>query len=147
MSLVVFFDWAVINGYLKDNYVKGIELPKIPKSLPKSLSKSQAILVMEAALNYPHKENFLRYRNHAILATFIFAGLRKDELFKLKLDDVNIENRTLFIYGKGGKERIIPMSYKLASILQRYLKERQNCLLYTSPSPRDQRGSRMPSSA
>lgn len=125
MSLVVFFDWALANGHLKENYVKGIELPKIPKSLPKSLSKSQTVMVLEAALNYPHEANFLRYRNHAIFATFIFAGIRKDELLKLTLDDVDIENKSLFISGKGSKERIVPMSYKLAGILERYLKERQ----------------------
>ncbi|WP_299116434.1 tyrosine-type recombinase/integrase [uncultured Winogradskyella sp.] len=126
MSLVVFFDWAVTNKYMEKNYVKGLELPKIPKSLPKNLSKQQAAFILEATLNYPYTKPFLRYRNHAIFATFIFAGIRKDELLRLTLTDVDVENRTLFINGKGEKQRIVPMSFKLANILERYLKERQN---------------------
>ncbi|WP_292942874.1 tyrosine-type recombinase/integrase [Olleya sp. UBA1516] len=125
MTLIVFFDWAVANGHLETNYVKGIELPKIPKSLPKNLSKQQTNLILETTLNFPCSHRFIRYRNHAILSTFVFAGIRKDELFKLTLDDVDIENRTLFINGKGEKQRIIPISYRLAEILKRYLKERQ----------------------
>ena len=125
MSLIVFFDWAVLNKHLDVNHVKGIELPKIPKSLPKNLSKQQTNLILETTLNYPCTHRFIRYRNHAILSTFVFAGIRKDELFKLTLDDVDIQNRTLFINGKGNKQRIIPISYRLAQILERYFKERQ----------------------
>ena len=125
MTLVVFFDWAIANNHLETNYVKGIELPKIPKALPKNLSKQQTNRILETALNFPCSHRFIRYRNHAILSTFVFAGIRKDELFKLTLDDVDIQNRTLFINGKGEKQRIIPISYRLAEILERYFKERQ----------------------
>lgn len=124
MTLVVFFEWAVTNSYVEKNYVRGIELPKIPKSLPKSLSKQQADSVLETTINYPYSHRFIRYRNHAIIATFIFAGIRKNELFKLTLDDVDIENKTFFINGKGNKQRIVPMSQSLSEILERYTKER-----------------------
>jgi site-specific recombinase XerD len=124
MTLVVFFDWAVTNSHLQKNYVKGIDLPKIPKSLPKNLSKQQTNTILETAINYPYSHRFLRYRSHAILATFVYAGIRKDELFKLTLDDVDIENRTLFINGKGDKQRIVPISFNLSHILNRYLTER-----------------------
>lgn len=125
MTLTVFFQWAITHGHLKKNYVKDIELPKIPKSLPKNLSKQQADTILEATINYPFSHRFIRYRNHAIIATFIFAGIRKNELFKLTLDDVDIENRTLFINGKGNKQRFIPISNRLTEILERYFKERQ----------------------
>lgn len=82
--------------------------------------------LLEIVYNYPYDYKYLRYRNHAIFATFIFAGLRKTELLNLKYADVDIANLTIFInQGKGAKDRIIPMSYTLAESLKRYLEERK----------------------
>ena len=82
--------------------------------------------MLELAYNYPYDYKFLRYRNHAIFATFIFAGLRKQELLNLQYNDVDIENLTIFVrQGKGNKDRIIPMSYTLAQTLKRYRQERK----------------------
>jgi site-specific recombinase XerD len=54
------------------------------------------------------------------------AGLRKNELLKLKCNDVEIENLSLFIrQGKGNKDRIVPINYKLAETLNKYLVERK----------------------
>ena len=124
-SLIGFFRYCTEKGYIPKNYIKEIETPKLKKSLPKRISNEDAQTLLEVTYNYPHKYHFLRYRNHAIFATFLYAGLRKGELFNLKLSDVDIENLTIFIrYGKGGKDRIIPMSQTLALSLRRYLKER-----------------------
>jgi len=76
--------------------------------------------------NYPYGYTFLRCRNHAIFSTFIFAGLRKQELLTLKFTDIDIENLTIFVrQGKGKKDRIIPMTYTLAQSLKRYLEYRK----------------------
>jgi len=57
---------------------------------------------------------------------FIFTGVRRKELLTLKYADVDIENLSLFIReGKGGKDRVIPISYTLAEILKKYLEERK----------------------
>ncbi len=125
-SLIVFFRYCVKKGHLPHNYIKDIETPRIPKSLPKNISSENALKLLEIILNYPYTHNFLRYRNHAIFSTFLYAGLRKSELFRLSLADVDIENLTLFIkQGKGLKDRIIPMSNTLAMSLRRYLIERK----------------------
>lgn len=125
-SLVVFFRYCTDKGYLSKNYIEAIETPKIPKSLPKKISSENALRLLEIILNYPYTNDFLRYRNHAMFATFLYAGLRKSELFKLKMIDVDIENLTIFIRsGKGDKDRIIPMSHTLAQSLRRYHAERK----------------------
>lgn len=125
-SLLVFFRWCVENGYMKSNPVEDIEVPKIEKRLPPKLTKQEALRLLEVVYNYPYFYKHLRYRNHAIFSTFIFAGLRKSELLNLKLTDIDIENLSIFIrQGKGGKDRIIPMSYTLASSLKKYLEERR----------------------
>jgi len=111
---------------MQANFTDDIEIPKLEKRLPPKLTKQDAMRLLEVAYNYPYDYHFLRYRNHAIFATFLFAGLRKKELLQLKLADVDLENLTIYVrQGKGSKDRIIPMSYRLADILNRYMKERR----------------------
>ncbi|MFY0602714.1 MAG: tyrosine-type recombinase/integrase [Flavobacteriaceae bacterium] len=129
MSLHVFFRWCVAKGHIEKDFTEDIEKPRIPKSLPKALSKEDAEKLLEMVYNYPYPNPFLRYRNHAIFATFIFTGLRRNELLNLKFTDVDIENKTLFVsYGKGSKDRIIPLSCTLVFILQKYLDLRKKNL-------------------
>jgi len=125
-SLLVFFRWCISQGYLESNPAQDIEKPKIEQKLPVKLNKQQALRLIEIVYNYPYGYKFLRYRNHAIFAMFVFAGLRKNELLNLKYADVDIENLTIFVQqGKGRKDRMIPMSYTLAQSLTRYLQERK----------------------
>jgi site-specific recombinase XerD len=125
-SLLVFFRWCVKQGYLQNNPAEDIEVPKLEKRLPFKLTKQEALRLLEVISNYPYDYKFLRYRNHAIFATFIFAGLRKQELLNLKYADIDIENMTIFVrQGKGKKDRIVPMGYTLALSLKSYVDERK----------------------
>jgi len=125
-TISVFFQWCVANNYMDRNFITDIELPKVEKRLPTKLIKQDAQKLLEVAFNYPYDYPYLRYRNHAIFSLFMFAGLRKSELLKLKLSDVDIENLTIFVnQGKGNKDRVVPMSFTLAQTLKRYLEERK----------------------
>ncbi len=125
-TLLVFFRWCVEHGHLKENYAKDIELPKVGKHLPKSLTKQDAMRLVEVSYNLPYGYKFLRYRNRAAIAMFLYAGLRRAELLNLMYADVDMENLSIFVrQGKGAKDRIIPMSSRLAEILEEYLKERR----------------------
>lgn len=125
-SLSVFFQWCIQNGHMQNNPVADIEIPKLEKRLPPKLTKQDALRLLEVVYNYPYDYKYLRYRNHAIFSTFIFAGLRKKELLNLRFTDVDLQNLTIFVnQGKGHKDRIIPMSYTLAQTLKRYVEERK----------------------
>ena len=125
-SLLVFFRWCIKNGYMIKNPILDIERPRLERKLPPKLTKQATLHLLEIVYNYPYEYKFLRYRNHAIFSTFIFAGLRKNELIHLKYTDVDIENLTLFIrQGKGNKDRVVPISYTLAQSLKRYKEERK----------------------
>lgn len=124
-SLYVFFRWCISQGYLSTNPVKDVEKPKLEQKLPKRISKQDAERLLEVVYNYPYENTFLRYRNHAMFATFMFAGLRRSELLNLRYGDVDFENMTLFVnQGKGKKDRFVPISYTLAETLRRYADER-----------------------
>lgn len=125
-SLKVFFRWCVEQHYMEDNPADSIEIPKLEKRLPPKLTKQDTLRLLEIVYNYPYGYRFLRYRNHAIFSTYIFAGLRRKELLNLKLSDVDIENLSIFVrQGKGSKDRIVPMSYTLAQSLKNYIEERK----------------------
>jgi site-specific recombinase XerD len=126
MSLSVFFQWCMREGYLKKNPTDDVELPKVEKRLPSRLTKQDSLKLLEVVYNYPYEHKFLRYRNHAMFSLFVFAGLRKNELLKLRYTDVDIENLSIFVnQGKGSKDRIVPMTYTLAQRLSRYVEERK----------------------
>lgn len=125
-TLLVFFRWCVKQGYMAKNPILDIEVPKLEKRIPAKLTKQVTLKLLEIVYNYPYEYNFLRYRNHAIFSTFIFAGLRKQELLNLKFADIDLDNLTLFVrQGKGNKDRIVPISYTLAQSLKRYTEERK----------------------
>jgi len=134
-SLSSFVDWCVDEGYLKENPVKKISKPKLPKRLPKHLTQEQALSLIEWAQNFPYKYRFERTRTIAIIATFIFTGVRLNELRNLKMYDVDLRNRSLSVNGgKGDKDRIIPLNLRLIEVLEDYLKDRErlnkSCLYF-----------------
>lgn len=125
-SLAVFFRWCVAEGRMDKNPMDAVEIPKLEKRLPSSLSRQDALKLLEIIYNYPYDYKYLRYRNHAMFSMFILAGLRRKELIQLKYTDVDLENLTIFVrQGKGNKDRIIPMSYTLAQTLKRYIDDRK----------------------
>ncbi len=125
-TLLVFFRWCINQGYMQKNPIDDVEKPKLEKRLPVKLNKQVSLKLLEVVYNYPYEYKFLRYRNHAIFSTFIFTGLRKQELLNLKFTDIDTDNFTIFVkQGKGNKDRIVPMSYTLAQSLKRYQVERK----------------------
>lgn len=125
-NLTVFFRWCVERGHLASNPTDGIEMPRLEKRLPRGMRKQDAMRLLEVSANYPYRHPFLARRNHAIFAAFVYAGLRKGELLRLRLSDVDLENLTLFVnQGKGRKDRIVPICFQLAETLRRYMAERQ----------------------
>lgn len=141
-SLLVFFRWCQKEGVITQNPVEDIETPKLPSVIPAWLNREDALKLLEIVYNYPYDYKFVRYRNHAIFAMFIFAGLRLNELLNLRFADVDIENMTIMVrQGKGNKDRSVPMSYTLAQILKRYVVERKRlnktCIQFFASSNRN----------
>jgi site-specific recombinase XerD len=124
-SLKMFFRWCVEHRHLPANPIEGIELPKLEKLLPARLDQDHTMVMLETVLNYPWRTPFERYRNHALLSTVVWAGLRRKELLGLHVTDLDFDRQALLVRrGKGAKDRVIPMSATLVGILRRYLAER-----------------------
>lgn len=124
-SLKVFFRWCRKQGWLEGDPLADLAVPKEERRLPPRLTLQEAMRLLEITRNYPWTDSFVRCRNHGIIATFLFAGLRKSEVLNLRFADVDLANLSIFVRrGKGKKDRIVPVSETLADILAQYAQER-----------------------
>ncbi|MDO7487012.1 tyrosine-type recombinase/integrase [Peribacillus frigoritolerans] len=114
-----FFNWCVSEGYLKENPMKKVEMPKVPKLVLKGFT-SDEVTAMINAFTY---KNYISARNKAMLAMMADCGLRAMEIRGLKLE--NVKDLTILVYGKGNKERIVFISPALKRILIKYERIRE----------------------
>lgn len=124
-NLNVFFKWAAKHKLISVNPFEGIEKPKLEKKLPTRLTKQEAMNLLESVRCIRWANPFLKARNYAIFSMFLYCGLRKGELLRLKSADVDTTNMIISIrQGKGNKDRVVPIPYQLRPILERYMEER-----------------------
>lgn len=146
--LNTFFKWLVKEDLIPKNYLDEIEKPRMETRLPRTLALEEAERVLEASYHLTYTYKLERYRNHALIGIMLLAGLRRNETINLKLNDISLSNRTIFIQqGKGSKDRMIPINNRLARIIDEYLQERnknkKNCIyFFTGAQKEEQIGER-----
>ncbi|MBL4663797.1 MAG: tyrosine-type recombinase/integrase [Flavobacteriaceae bacterium] len=119
--LKTFFDFCVREDYIKVNPVEKIEKPRLPKRIPRCLDKKQIDSLLMHLDSYKWFNDLETKRNKAIIRTFLFTGVRLNELLKLKTTSVNFEESEIIIYqGKGSKDRVIPIHPDLLPYLKAY---------------------------
>jgi len=120
-TLKDFFRWLTRQNVILHNPASELELPRPEKRLPQEvLSLSE----VEKLLSIPDMSDPLGVRDRAMLELFYSTGLRRTELCRLELSDVNTERRTLHVrLGKGKKDRVVPVGARAVAWLERYLKE------------------------
>ena len=111
--------FLVKEGKLREDITSVLESPKLWKRLPSVLS----IKEMEAILKTPNIRRPLGIRDRAILELLYATGIRVSELVGLTLQDLNLESGFLKCYGKGGKERIVPLGRSAQEAVKRYLEK------------------------
>jgi len=125
LALRSFFKWCTERGMIEKDPTEYIPKPKLPKSLPKSLSLSDAEKLLDWTKHMKYYYKSERTRAIAIIATFLYTGIRLDELYSLKYKNVDLEHKVLLVVsGKGQKDRKIPINSSLSLILQKYISER-----------------------
>ena len=110
----------------KEGYFQGtipdIETPKKPKHLPNCLSEEE----VEALLNAPDLSSPSGLRDKAMLETMYSSGLRVSELLKLEKGQVNLNKGIITVFGKGAKERKVPIADYAVDFIKQYIKEVRN---------------------
>lgn len=100
-----FFRYIMREGLRESDPTADIEMPRIGRSLPKTLSEDE----VESLLNAPNTDEPLGHRDRTMLELLYATGLRVSELITLKQSQVNFNQGVLRIIGKGDRERLIPL--------------------------------------
>ncbi len=117
-SLRRFYRYALQEGLRRDDPCADIAAPKLPRSLPHSLSEAE----VESLLGAPNAEADLGLRDKAMLETLYASGLRVSELVGLKVQQVSLDMGVVRVLGKGSKERLTPLGEEALAWIQRYQK-------------------------
>jgi len=121
-SLRGWFRWMTANELIEHDPTLSIEQPKLDRRLPKVLTLPE----MEKILSQP-----LSFRDKAILELLYAAGLRVSELVNLDVANVSLDGGYVRCFGKGSKERLVPIGDEAKLKIKNYLKERDFVLKKT----------------
>ena len=125
-SIKGFFKYLCHKRIIKTNPTISINSPKLPKRLPKVLN----ILEIEKII----KQN-LNEKDYAIVELLYSAGVRVSELTELELKNIDLAQKVIKVFGKGSKERIIPIGAKCVQSIKNYLKKRELIALKYNSKP------------
>ena len=125
-----FYRYLLREGLISEDPTLQIDLPQLGRPLPKSLSEAD----VEALLAAPELDDPIGLRDRAMLEVLYACGLRVSELISLTLEQVNLRQGVLRVFGKGSKERLVPMGEEAIAWIERYVREARPFLLDGKPS-------------
>ena len=121
----------IFNGYLilkkinSQDFSTSIEVPKSRKKLPQIISESK----MEKFFFALPDKSIYDIRDKCIFETMYGCGLRVSELVSLEINKINLDDEYIRVFGKGSKERLIPVSISLTSVLKNYMQNSRPLLI------------------
>lgn len=116
-----FFRFLQLDGYRDDDPSELLESPVLGQHLPEVLSADEVDL-LEGSIDLSKWEG---HRNRAIIEVLFSCGLRVSELVNLKLTDLYLQEQYIRVFGKGSKERLVPISPKAIKELDFWFADRQ----------------------
>lgn len=125
-----FYRWLLRQGGREADPTALLDSPKLPRSLPKSLSEEQ----VERLLAAPDTATAYGLRDRAMLEVLYATGLRVSELVGLTLSQVSVNQGLVRVIGKGDKERLVPLGEEAVAWLVRYLGEARGPLVRRRPT-------------
>jgi len=129
-GLRAYFKWAVEEGEMKESPMARMSPPKVPDQPPPVLKETEILRLFKVCSG----TSFDARRDNAIIRLLLDTGVRRAELANLTLQDIDFEQDTLRVLGKGGRVRLVPFGRKSARDLDRYLRAREKHRLADSPS-------------
>ena len=116
-SIRSFFKYLMKNKIILKNPLDEIESPKREQKLPISLSYDNVKILF----SMPNVENYLGFRDRAIMELFYSSGLRLSELVALSKNDIDFDSNLINVFGKGKKQRVVPITKNAANWIEKYL--------------------------
>lgn len=120
-SIRSFFKFLCREGIVKTNPATSLSTPKRDKYLPKFLDEADIVKLIES----PEGEGEAASRDRAILETLYSTGIRVSELVGLNINNIDQIGGVVKVYGKGKKERIVPIGERALQAIRQYLRKRR----------------------
>ena len=130
-SLRRLFGWLQREGLVGDDPSARIEAPHISQPLPGTLSEED----VEQLLAAPDTSQPLGFRDRTMLELLYATGLRVSELVGLRVEQLNLNQGSVRVVGKGGRERLVPLGAEAVDWIERYCAESRPVILGERPSP------------
>jgi len=124
-SLRTFYKYLFSKNLINDMVLNSIQTypsPKFKKSIPSFLSQEKIHDVLNK-IDESKKNNFLKIRDKAVIMLFFTSGLRLEEMTNLNLKDIDLDNNSVKVLGKGGKERFSNFDDFTKKLIVKYLKK------------------------
>ena len=118
-SIKAFYRFLTSERYISSNPAEVIEAANKGMHLPKVLSVDEVTALLEA----PNQETLEGFRDKTMLEVLYATGMRVSELLNLPLSNVNLQMKYVIAFGKGSKERIIPVGRTAIQYLEKYLRD------------------------
>jgi integrase/recombinase XerD len=120
-SIRGFFRYLLLESKLEKDPTEGVDMPKLPKPLPDVISPEQVDSILNGVdLTHPRG---LGIRDRAILETLYATGARESEVIGLKTQDVYDDIAFVRVFGKGSKERLVPINDSALHWISRYRRD------------------------
>ena len=132
-AIKMFHRYLADNLEYKNNPTLLLESPKKIKKLPTVLSLEEVSSILD--LDQSLEPTPQAQRDQTILETLFAAGLRISELINLRMTDCNIAQQYLICFGKGNKERLVPLGNKAIAELKKYVEKNRQKILGSQDSP------------
>ena len=126
-SLSSYFSYLMDRKIIKKNPLNGIYTPKIKTKLPEILSYDEIKMIFRKSENTDNE--LLGLRDRCILELLYSCGLRVSELCELQLNNIQFDSNVIRFFGKGNKERIIPLTINAKEQLETYLYQSRHILV------------------
>ncbi len=115
-SLKAFFEYLVKSRHLKVNPADMVPFPKLEKSIPRFLTIDDLFRLLDSIKT----ETWFDRRNLAMFETFYSTGMRVSEMEGLNIEDIDFKNQMIKVFGKGSKERIVPVGKRALNAIKNY---------------------------
>ena len=129
-SLRSLFRFMIAEGYTDVNVFAEVSGPKKSKKLPEQVFPQE----IEEMFNSIDGNTLIGRRNYALLEVLYGTGIRVSELCGLNVSDIDFYNNTITVFGKGSKERMIPIYDRLKDVLKDYISFSRSELLMKNKS-------------
>lgn len=132
-----FFQYLKESNYIAKNVTENLDLPKIGMKLPKYLTMKEVDLLLSEFPEREEQTNLSKakqLRNLAMVHLLYASGLRVSELVNLKINDINLQSGSVLAFGKGAKERYVPIGKFAIAAVEKYYSEARSILLGTKKS-------------